>query len=56
MKSREKGLITKEHTVKHAHLNFALTWVLYFSKLAMKLLKVVQSCFKPYLLTQQSTL
>ena len=31
----------------HTHLNFAFKRALHFSVLAIKLLTVVQSCFKP---------
>ena len=36
LKSREKGLITKEHIVTHTHLNFVFKHALHFSILAIK--------------------
>ena len=47
LQSLEKGLITKECIVRHTDLNFALKRALHFSKLAIKLLTAVKSCFKP---------
>ena len=48
-KSREKGLITKGRKVTDMHLKLFLNGLLHFSKY---ILTVVQSCFKPSLISQ----
>ena len=52
MKSREKGLITKEYLVMDTDLNFVFKWALHCSTLVIKLLTALQSCCKLQLLPQ----
>ena len=45
IKSREKGLITKECIVTDAHLNFVFKQALHFSTFVIKLFNIVTKLF-----------